>query len=139
MSKRRKIALWVTGTVGCLLVLLLALILLLPHLINLEPIRQKIQATVSQKVEGELEFQRIALSFLPRPHVVIHQTSLSIPGKVSGTLESLGVRPRILPLLRGKLRIAKVQIERPDFKMSLPGNPCQKDGENKACRPFSGY
>jgi len=117
------------------LVLLLALILLLPHLINLEPIRQKIQATVSQKVEGELEFQRIALSFLPRPRVVIHQTSLSIPGKVSGTLESLGVRPRILPLLRGKLRIAEVQIGRPDFKIRLPEIRVKKTERTKPAAP----
>ena len=117
------------------MVLLLALILLLPYLINLEPVRDKIQATVSQKLGGELEFQRIALSFLPRPRVVIHQTSLSIPGKVSGTLESLGVRPKILPLLRGKLRIAEVQIERPDFKTKLPEIRVKKTERTKPAAP----
>ena len=117
------------------MVLLLALILLLPHLINLEPIRDKIQATVSQKLGGELEFQRIALSFLPRPRVVIHQASLSIPGKISGTLKSLGVHPKILPLLRGKLRIAEVQIERPDFKMSLPEIRVKKTERTKPAAP----
>ena len=58
MSKRKKIAIWVMGVIGALLVLLLVLMLLLPRIINLEPIKQKIIARISQEVGGEVEFQR---------------------------------------------------------------------------------
>jgi uncharacterized protein involved in outer membrane biogenesis len=81
MSRRKKIYLWVAGSIGVLLILLLALVVLLPRLINLELLRERILADVSQTVGGVVEFEKIDLSFFPRPHVVIHQASLSVPGK----------------------------------------------------------
>jgi hypothetical protein len=121
MSRYKKISLWILGGTGALLVLLLVfMILLLPKLINLEPMREKILATVSQKMGGEVEFQRVDLLFLPRPRVVIHHGNLSIPGKAIGTLESLTIYPKILPLFRGKVRIATLHVEAPDVKMKLP-------------------
>jgi len=123
MSKRKKISLWIMGGVGVLLILLLAFLLIVPRLINLEPIREKALSSISEKVGGEVKFQRFDLSFFPLPHVVLHQLSLSIPGKVSGTLESLRVYPKLPPLIRGKLQIAELQGEAPDFKMELPKRP----------------
>ncbi len=120
MSKRKKIAIWVMGVIGALLVLLLILLLLLPTFINLEPIKEKIVANLSQKIGGELKFQRVDLSFFPRPRVMIHQGSVSIPGKVAGTLESLTIYPKILPLLRGRVRMGMVHVQTPDLNMDLP-------------------
>jgi hypothetical protein len=120
MGKYKKISLWLMGTAGVLLVLLFAFLLLLPKLINLEPIKAKVLASLSEKVGGEVEYQRFDLSFLPRPHVVIHQVSLSVAGKTSGTLESVRIYPKILPLITARLQLAKLQAEAPDFKMSLP-------------------
>ena len=132
MSKRKKIAIWVVGVIGALLVLLLILLLLLPTLINLEPIKAKIVANLSQRVGGELAFQRCDLSFFPRPRVIIYQGSLSIPGKIAGTLEVLKVYPKILPLLRGRVQITMLQGEAPHFKMGLPQPPREKEGEPRA-------
>ncbi|MFQ6077774.1 MAG: AsmA family protein, partial [Thermodesulfobacteriota bacterium] len=127
MSRHKKISLWILIGTGALLVLLLLFILLLPKVINLEPMREKILATVSQKVGGHVEFQRLDVSFFPRPRAVIHHGNLSIPGKVTGTLESLTMYPEILPLFRGKVQIAMLQVEAPDFKLNLP----ERSGENK--------
>ena len=87
MNKRRKIFLWIMGGVGALLLLLFIAMLLAPRLINLEPIREKVLATASEKVGGEVRFQKVDLSFFPLPHAVVQQASISIPDKVSGTLE----------------------------------------------------
>ncbi len=130
MSRRKKTYLWVAGSVGFFLILLLALMLLLPRLINLEPLREKILADVSQTVGGVVEFEKIDLSFFPRPHVVIHQASLSVPGKASGTLESLGFYPKILPLLTAKLHVARLQVKAPHFKIRLPDGP-EKKGKGR--------
>jgi hypothetical protein len=134
MSKRKKTALWVIGVVGALLVLPLLFLLLLPTFINLEPARERIHAAISQKVKGDVEYEELDLSFFPRPRVVIHQGSLSIPGKVAGTLESLTVYPKILTLLRGKVRISMLRAEAPEFKMELPERPEEKEERPK---PFS--
>ncbi|MBW2174474.1 MAG: hypothetical protein JRF64_07525, partial [Deltaproteobacteria bacterium] len=61
MSRRKKIYLWVGGSIGVLFILLLALMLLLPRLINLETLREKIIADVSQTVGGVVEFEKIDL------------------------------------------------------------------------------
>ncbi|MFC1822553.1 AsmA-like C-terminal domain-containing protein [Thermodesulfobacteriota bacterium] len=113
-------SLWILGATGTLLLLLLALILILPKLIDLESVRGKIQEETSKIVGGEVEFQEIDLSILPLPHVVIQKANLSVPGKLSGTLESLKVYPKILPLLSAKVQISKVLVESPDFRLHLP-------------------
>jgi hypothetical protein len=129
MSRRKKISLWVMGIIGGLLALLVISLLLLPRLINLEPVKKRVLTTISQRVGGKLEFQRVDLSFFPRPRVVVHEGSLSFPGKAAGTIKSLTLYPRILPLLRGNMEIARLRVEAPDVKMKLPERPEQKEGE----------
>ena len=137
MSRRKKIILWVGGAIGIVLVLLLILILLLPRLINIEPVRERILATISQTVGGKVELQQVDLSFFPRPRVVVHKASLSIPGKVAGTLESATIYPEILPLFRGRVRITMLEIEAPDVKIELPERPEKKKERPKAVSPAS--
>ncbi len=120
MNRRKKIYLWVIGSVGVFLILLSALSFLLPRLINLEPLREKISANISQRLGGPVEFKKVDLSFFPRPYVIIHEASLSIPGKLNGTLESLGVYPKILPLFIAKFNVDRLQVKAPDFRISLP-------------------
>jgi len=120
MSRRKKVFFWITGAIGTLLVFLLALLLLLPRLINVELLREKIQANISKTAGASVNFQALELDFFPRPYGVMHQASLSIPKKAEGTLESLKVYPKILPLLIGKLRVAELQVNAPDFKIKVP-------------------
>jgi uncharacterized protein involved in outer membrane biogenesis len=137
MSKRKKIAIWVMGVIGALLVLMLILMLLLPRIINLEPIRQKIIARISQEVGGEVEFQRLDLSFLPRPRAKIHEISLSIPGKIAGTLDALKIYLGIFALLKGNAQIAMLHLEAPEFKMGLPEKLENKEHTDKGyCSAF---
>ncbi len=105
---------------GTLLVLLLISVLLLPAIINLEPVRERILAAISRDVQADLVFQRVDLSLFPRPRLVLRGASLSIPGKVSGFVESLKIYPRILPLLRGTVRLARLRAEGSDFTVKLP-------------------
>jgi len=132
MPKRRKTVLWIIGIVGILLFLFLALLLVLPYLINLDPVRERILATISREVRGEVEFRQVDLSFFPRPRVAIQQGSLSIPGKIDGTLESLTVYPEILPLFRGRVRVARLQVESPEIKMELPKREKEKEKRPEA-------
>ncbi|NIQ40336.1 MAG: AsmA family protein, partial [Proteobacteria bacterium] len=132
MSKRKKIVFWIGVTIGILLVLLVALILLLPYLVNLESVRQRIIVELSRGTGGEVAFQRIDLSLLPRPRVVIHQGSLSIPGRIDGTLESLTVYPEILPLLWRQVRVTRLQVESPDIKAELPVKKKEREKKREA-------
>ena len=135
MTNRKKIFRIAIIVVGAFLIFLLAVQLIVPKLINLESIKRKILASASEKVGGEVKCQRIRLSFFPHPHAVIDGVILSIPGNVSGSLDTLSVYPKILPLFRGKLYLSQVQVERPDFKVNLPEKP---QGIKKGKEPTPG-
>ena len=135
MNKRKKIFSIAIIVVGAFLVLLLALQFIVPKLVNLESIKGKILASASEKVGGDVKCQKIGLSFFPYPHAVIEGVTLSIPGKVSGSLDTLSVYPEILPLFRGKLYLSEMQVERPDFRVNLPEKP---EGGKKRKEPTPG-
>jgi hypothetical protein len=109
-----------------LLVVLLLLNFLASRFINKESIREKIQTTVSEKIGGEVEFDRADLSIFPLTHVVMHQGRFSIPEKAAGSFDSVSIRPKILYLLIGKVRIAKISVTAPDISIKLPERSPQK-------------
>ena len=133
--KYRKIFLWILGTGAILFGLLLAFFLLLPSFINIEPLREKIIAAVSETVEAPFRYERIDLSYFPSPRAVIHQARLSGPGNVSSTLKSLTVYPKLSALLKGKIQITLVHIEAPSVKMELPKGPEKKKMEKESWSP----
>ncbi|MFH1242532.1 MAG: hypothetical protein V1689_09235, partial [Pseudomonadota bacterium] len=108
---------------GALVFLLLCFFLFAPKLINLEPVRQEILTALSKELGGQVEYQGIDLSFLPRPRVVVNRGRLVIPGKATGSLESLTLYPAVFPLLAGKVRISKVRAIAPEFRVLLTQRP----------------
>lgn len=120
MSRQKRILLWLSGVIGVLTIVLLALSLLAPRFINLESVKEKIIATLSKTLEGKIDLHKAELSFFPRPCIIIHQVRLSIQEKAEGTIKSLKIYPEILPLLAGEIHIAKIYAETPDFSIWIP-------------------
>lgn len=114
---RKKTVLWLIGT---LLALLLAIVLLFPVLVSLDTVKKRVVARISEEVEGNVTFQSLDFSFFPRPHALINQGVVSVPGRVNGTFETLRLYPKILPLIIGRLGLVKVLVEQPDFKVMIP-------------------
>ncbi len=117
---RRKILLFGAGCFALLFILLVAFVLLSPYLVNLESIREKIEALLFQQVGGNVKYQKIDLFYFPRPGVEVHQVALSIDEKVTGTAKSVQVYPEFLALFKGKLRVSGIQIESPDVTIRFP-------------------
>lgn len=131
MGKQKKITFWVITGLGTLLVLLLVLVLVLPRLIDLTPVKENILADISRTVGGEVKCQRVDLSFFPRPRVVVHQLILSVPEKLTGNVESVTVYPEILPLLMVKVRLAMLQVEAPTLTINLTERKVKNKVKNK--------
>jgi hypothetical protein len=117
---KRKILLFGAGGFALLFILLVAFVLLLPSLVNLESVRGKIEALVLEQVGGRVDYQKLDLFYFPRPGVEAHQVTFSIDQKVTGTAKSVQVYPELPALLRGKLRLAMIQVESPDFAVQFP-------------------
>ena len=127
MVKRNKFFVWLAGTIGALLIILLAFSFFLPRLVDLDSIRERIKAGISQKISGTIDFQKMEVSLFPRPRILINQARFSFPGTAEGTIDSLRIYPHILPLFSGKVRIGRIQIEGPHISLTISER--QKEGK----------
>jgi len=111
---------WVTAGMAAVLAILFALFLLLPKAFHLDPVREKVQSYASQVVGGPVSFKQVELSFFPRPHLMVESASVSLADKLTGGAESIVVFPKLIPLILGRIELAKLEIESPAVRMSLP-------------------
>jgi hypothetical protein len=106
-----------------MLAFLFCLTVVVPRLLEDESIRARIRDGFSDAADGTLEFDRLGLSLFPRPAVVVHRAIVRLPESGRGTIVSVRACPRILPLLRGRVRIGRLHIEGPAFELDLTGLP----------------
>jgi len=118
-KKRRKILRWVTRIVITLIVLLIAFALIAPRLINTDAIRSRITAAISEAAKGDIRYERIGMRLLPLPRISVEQISLAIPDVVEGKIQFVAVYPEILPLFSGTVRLSKLILTSPQFRVYL--------------------
>ena len=115
----------------CLLIILL---IVTPQLINLDTVKEKVKSQYAKNVGGQIEYEYLKLIVLPRPRVAISKVKFTMPDNVDGTLESLDIYPKILPLFTGNLRIAMLRSRSPRINIRFPD---KLDDEKKAPDAFS--
>jgi hypothetical protein len=132
MKKIIKISIWmlVIGTA-----VLLAAIYLAPRLINSGILKDRIESVVSRGIEGEVKFRRIDLSFFPRPFATIHDGEVKAE-LAEGSVKSLNVYPKLLPLLKGKFHATKVMIDTPAITVNMPSQ-VSGDADKEPTPPLS--
>jgi len=123
---------WILILVILAPLLFVGLTILATRLINQEAIKNRIETAVSRDLGGQLTYERVGLTVLPRPQVVITNPSLTVPGSVDATAKSLNVAFRFLPLLVGKARLADVRLEHPDVTFVLGNEPSGQGGTDAA-------
>ena len=74
-------------------------LLLAPWFIKTAPIENKIRSVVAAHTGDAVSFQRIDLSLLPRPRLIVRSVGISFRGIVTGKLASAHIYPELLPLL----------------------------------------
>jgi len=107
--------------------LIFILILSLDKLINQKQILDKIQSNVSETINGQITFQQIHVSFFPRPQLVVQQCRFSVPDTIKGTVASLSIFPKLLPLMVGKFHNSKITLNRPDIEININRKPKSED------------
>ena len=119
MDKRRKIVVGVLIGMFAVLLMLFAAAVVLPRLIDSETLKIKIRSEFSQKVGGEIDFDRLDFSFFPLPHVKLDKASVILPKKFAGSAEMISVTPKILLLLSGKIGFREIRVQQPDVTVTL--------------------
>jgi len=121
MAISRKTARLVGATVAVLLVAVLAFyFLVLPRLINSQALKAHIRTFAKQELGAQVDFKRLSLHLLPRPHVTLTDLVLSIPPGISSTTAVARIAPEIFPLFSGKVRIASVWLKSNTLNMAVP-------------------
>ena len=126
MPKRRKILFSLISLAGIFLCVLVILLIATPRLVNLETVKKEIKNRFAEDIGGEIEYQRVNLAFFPRPHVVITAVNFTMPDHVNGTVDSLKIYPKILPLFTGDIQISAVHSRSPEITVRLPATPEDK-------------
>jgi AsmA-like protein len=120
MTLRKKILLWSIGATGLVLILLAVSFFLTPLYVNTPAIKGKIQDAVSRGLGGKITYEKMDLTLFPRPRVVIHRVTLSVPGTITGAFSSVNVSLQQLPLMRGNVLVSKIRVEEPQINLILP-------------------
>jgi len=134
MPKRRKILFSLITLAGIFLCALVILLVVTPRLINLETVKKEIKNRFAEDIGGDIEYQRVDLAFFPRPHVVITAVNFTMPDYVNGTVDSLKIYPKILPLFTGEIQISAVHSRSPEITVRLPATP---EDQSTSATPFS--
>jgi hypothetical protein len=110
----------ILGIIFGAVVMFASLLILLPALMNTNAIKAKIIDAAAQAIGGQVDFKRIRLSLLPRPHAIISQGNLAIQNSAHGKWVELSVVPRLSALMDGRLEVANLTLKQPDFELRLP-------------------
>ncbi|MCG6535250.1 MAG: hypothetical protein L7F78_11285, partial [Syntrophales bacterium LBB04] len=129
MRNKKKTVKWLTYATGVILFLMLGLAFLAPKLINSSLVKEKLLHDLSRKTGGTITFQALELSLFPVPRLIIKQAGLAIPQKIEATIASLTIYPQVRPLLRGQVKISKVQAQDPAITITL--------SDRKESKPWS--
>ena len=132
MTRFKKISLWAAACFIFFLALLFILVLFSENLINQKPILEKIQASVSSAINGEVTVQHLRVSFFPRPQILVQKCRFLVPETISGTIESLAVSPKVLPLLTGKFQVSDINLNAPDIEIHLKQKPKSPSGDHQS-------
>jgi hypothetical protein len=108
------------GIVFGTLAVVAGLLILLPILVNTDEIRTKIEETASQAIDGQVDFKKIRLGLLPRPHIILYQGRIAIQDSIQGKWLELTMFPKLRSLLGARLEVASLKLKQPDFGLSLP-------------------
>ena len=109
------------GAMGSLVILLLLILVSLPAIINLQPIRTKLLNDLSQRIGARVSSRSIGLYLLPSPHLSFSQIHFSREGKLSGSIESLIIYPQIFALMQGEIKLDKLRLIAPSLEMKVQG------------------
>jgi hypothetical protein len=119
MLRFRKILLWLTAGLVALTILAVIAVSVLPRLINSEPVKGIIEARLSKELGVHISYKSADSFLLPRPSVIFRNGTVVYRDRMRGSFNALGVRLKILSLLRGNLGVSLLRLTAPKVSVRL--------------------
>ncbi len=115
----RRVLMWLSGTLGGVVVVALATLLSAPLWLNADAVKARLLAQLQHSVPGEFAYRDLELELLPRPGVTLADLRWSLPGRGEAQAAQAEVRLAWLPLLAGNVRIGAVRLRSPRLVLIL--------------------
>jgi AsmA protein len=116
---------WLVVSVVAVLVLAVVVLALLPTFIDVNRYRDRVVAEVEARLGRQITLERLSLSFLPSPTLGLEGLVIGEPGAPADgaippaerfvSLERLGLRVRLWPLLRREVEVERLVLDRPQI------------------------
>ena len=123
MRRLKKISIWIIAGFGVLLLLSVIFLLLLPQFVNQDFFKTVIQKAISKNLGGKIEYERLDISFLPLPRLIIRQGNVIFNPRSNAKFESMRIHLDIPSLLAGRTSINEIYFESPLFSITVPEQP----------------
>ncbi|MFZ1060482.1 MAG: AsmA family protein, partial [Candidatus Rokuibacteriota bacterium] len=112
---------WLLIAIGALVVLAVALVLLVPYLVDLPQLKAYVAQSAAQALGRTVRFSDLSLSVLPLPAVVLKDLEISEDPRFGNTpFLKVGegrFRLRLGPLLSRRVEFAELTLERPRVEL----------------------
>ncbi len=130
MTRNKKILIWAAITAAVVFLTAASIVLLAPRVINLDAIKNAIETGISKELGGTITYARADLTLFPRPGVAVRNLQITIPGALTGSIDTLEIHPSILPLFQRRFEISRITVDHPDLSIDLA--PVSDQNEQKA-------
>jgi uncharacterized protein involved in outer membrane biogenesis len=119
----RRILKWVALAAVPILIIVTALLLSLPWLLDAEAVRAAVLRHLSRATGGQWQLSHLRLRWLPTPTISAADASFSIPGTLEVKIETLTLSTALLPLLWGEIRLGQVAMVGPELTVIMAPTP----------------
>ncbi len=132
MTKARKIFMWGASGAGILLVLLAAR----RCSFRMSSIPTLSAGNLAAELEARyhIRSERIKISFLPFPRVVMYGVRTTFPETLTASAEAVLLHPKILPLFTGKFAPAEIELLSPMITARLPEQTSENSAKSSSQR-----
>jgi hypothetical protein len=110
---------WLAAVGGLCVILLFAVALFIPRVLDSQAVREKIGAFLLNRINGNVVIGSIDLKWFPRPAAVVHDVSLTAGDTVSGKIQSVEVYLSMKGLLTGNLDVSRLEMAKPALAVHL--------------------
>lgn len=119
----RRVLKYVALGATAILIIVTALLVSLPLLLDSESVKATAVRQLSQATGGRWHLSHLKLAWLPAPTISVADASFSIPGTIEGKVESLTLTTALLPLLWGDIRLSSVALVAPNLTVTVAPTP----------------
>jgi hypothetical protein len=119
----RRVVTWLAIGAVALLVVLTALILSLPLLLDSELVKGTAVRQLSRATGGQWRLAHLQFRWRPVPTISATGASFSLPGTLEGRVETVTLTIALVPLLWGEIRLGHVALAAPDVTVAVVPSP----------------